>query len=223
MKINLNFKKILKWIVLILLFLIVLIIIVIKFFPDKNEFQQILIPEIQVQEHKKWQLKGQTMVDRTYSFYGLNGLGYYQKELKKEKQKPAKEQNSSLISLLKYRCQTQKEPTDLLLFINEPFRKWGKNDIGESWFGSGIVQINEETIFNQYVEYIACQEFEGCLWFWYDGPQYILEEDKDYYIVDVWLPYNHKNQSDYRYKRYHLYFNPVRKTLSVYKNKFNIK
>ncbi|WP_153368921.1 hypothetical protein [Candidatus Phytoplasma sacchari] len=74
MKMKFNFNKILKWTVFIGLLLVVFLIIIIKLFPDKSEFKQIPIPETQIQENKKWQEQGQTMVDRTYTFYGLNGF-----------------------------------------------------------------------------------------------------------------------------------------------------
>ncbi|RAM57668.1 hypothetical protein DH96_02330 [Candidatus Phytoplasma oryzae] len=90
-----NFKKIFKWIILILLLFIVVIIIIINLFSMKTEFVQIPIPEPKVFITKQWQdPKGQSMITRKYIFYGLNGLGYYQKELEKEQKKETKDQNS---------------------------------------------------------------------------------------------------------------------------------
>ncbi|RAM57667.1 hypothetical protein DH96_02320 [Candidatus Phytoplasma oryzae] len=62
------------------------------------------------------------------------------------------------------------------------------------------------------------------MWFDYEGPQYLLDEDKDYYISDARLPYDSDNQTvTGSTKIYRLYFNPKRNTLSVYTDKFNTK
>nr|KAB8122758.1 hypothetical protein F2B49_00830 [Candidatus Phytoplasma sacchari] len=71
---------------------------------------------------------------------------------------------------------------------------------------------------------MRCEEVPGHVWFIYQGPQYLLDEDKDYYIGKANLPYDPNNQiGTDSTKEYHLHFNPVRKTLSVYTEKFNVK
>ncbi|RAM57717.1 hypothetical protein DH96_02120 [Candidatus Phytoplasma oryzae] len=219
-----KFKKIFKWIILLLLFLIVVIIIIINFFPSKTEFVQIPIPEPKVSVTKQWQdPQGQSMITKKYTFYGLNGLGYYQKELEKEQQKEIKDQNSYEIIFLKHRFQTQKEPTDILPFVKQPFNKWrtdaNQNAFCSTTFRPGVV-VDSPLI--RYIGFMRCEEATGVMWFYYDGPQYLLDEDKDYYIGKASLAYNPDNQLT-DWKEYHLHFNPVRKTLSVYTEKFNVE
>ncbi|KXT29058.1 ATP-dependent Zn protease domain protein, partial [Candidatus Phytoplasma oryzae] len=129
------------------------------------------------------------------------------------------------IILYQHRLQTQKEPTDILPFAKQPFNKW-RTDANQYAFGSttfmkGSVVDSPLTL---YIGFMRCEEATGVMWFYYDGPQYLLNEDKDYYIGNADLPYDPNNQIGFgSTKTYHLHFNPVRKTLSVYTEKFNVE
>ncbi|WEK82292.1 MAG: hypothetical protein PR2021_2180 [Candidatus Phytoplasma pruni] len=61
--------------------------------------------------------------------------------------------------------------------------------------------------------------------FHFKGPKYLLELDQDCFIYPVNTPINVRNNEDlidtYKDKTYYLYLNPVRKTLSLYTEKFN--
>ncbi|KXT29061.1 hypothetical protein AXA84_0247 [Candidatus Phytoplasma oryzae] len=85
------------------------------------------------------------MITKKYTFYGLNGLGHYQKELEKEQNKPTAEElarqdpeaaklspleieekikDPDKIILYQHRLQTQKEHHDILDFVEQLFNKW---------------------------------------------------------------------------------------------------
>ncbi|KAB8121691.1 hypothetical protein ['Cynodon dactylon' phytoplasma] len=222
MKINLNLKKILKWLIILLLLLVILFFVIGSLLPQPP-FKQIPIPEPQIQEMRKYLDNNQPMIEKRYTFYGLNGLGYYQKELEKEQQKPIEAQNPYLITFLKQRSQTQQEPTDFLPFVKNPFKEWRATDSGVPVFYNSTLSKGTvlDSPLNQYIT-LRCEEVLGRVWLYYTGPQYLLDEDKDYYIGDANLPYDPQKQISQR-KQYHLHFNPVRNTLSVYTEKFNVK
>ncbi|MDO8064044.1 hypothetical protein [Candidatus Phytoplasma bonamiae] len=48
----------------------------------------------------------------------------------------------------------------------------------------------------------------------YNGPKYLIEEDKDYY-----LGYAFVADSNSKLTNFYLHFNPVRQTLSLYQDK----
>ncbi|WCA22371.1 hypothetical protein [Candidatus Phytoplasma oryzae] len=224
MKISFKFKKIFKWIVLILLLFIGLVLIISYFLP-KPPFKQIPIPAPHIHEAHKWLDQGQTMVEKRYVFYGLNGLGYYQKELTQAQQKPTTEQNPYLISFLQHRVNTQPEPSDILPFVKNPFIKW-ETDEGSPAFGWSTFdrEVGSNTEISHYLKDMQCEKGHGQFTFSYKGPQYLLEEDKDYYIGEARLAYDPNNQiGTGSTKEYYLHFNPVRHTLSVYTKKMNTK
>ncbi|KXT29059.1 ATP-dependent Zn protease domain protein [Candidatus Phytoplasma oryzae] len=218
-----KFKKIFKWIILLLLLLIVVIIIIINFFPSKTEFVKIPIPEPKVSVTKQWQdPQGQPMIEKNYIFYGLNGLGYYQKELEKEQQKKIKDQNSNEIILLKHRLQTQKEPTDILDFVKQPFGHWYIFSYEISSISITFEKNILESLLANYISEFSTDEDGRSFSFSYKGPQYLLETDQDYFIGVAYLPFDPNDQLFLR-KKYQLHFNPKRNTLSVYTDKFNTK
>ncbi|KXT29220.1 AAA domain family protein [Candidatus Phytoplasma oryzae] len=117
------------------------------------------------------------------------------------------------------------EPSDVLAFVKKPFNKWRTDAyqyaFSSATFSKGLVV---DSPLNRYIGFMRCEEATGVMWFYYDGPQYLLNEDKDYYIGNADLPYDPNNQIGFgSTKTYHLHFNPVRKTLSVYTEKFNVE
>nr|WP_153368919.1 hypothetical protein [Candidatus Phytoplasma sacchari]KAB8122756.1 hypothetical protein F2B49_00820 [Candidatus Phytoplasma sacchari] len=107
-------------------------------------------------------------------------------------------------------------------FVKQPFREW-RTDSGQPAFrGSTFNKAIRDSVFEVYIKYMRCETAPGNVWFIYQGPQYLLDEDKDYYIGDAELAYD-PNEQLLNTKTYHLHFNPVRKTLSVYTEKFNVK
>ncbi len=60
--------------------------------------------------------------------------------------------------------------------------------------------------------------------FHFKGPKYLLDLDQDCFIYPVNTPINVRNSGvydTYQDKTYYLHLNPVRKTLSLYTEKFN--
>ncbi|MGL9688090.1 MAG: hypothetical protein ACQBVK_05065, partial [Candidatus Phytoplasma sp. TWB_XP] len=50
----------------------------------------------------------------------------------------------------------------------------------------------------------------------YQGPKYFLDNDKDYYLGTAFV-----HDANFKLTHFHLHFNPVRKTLSIFKDKHN--
>ncbi|WIA07873.1 MAG: hypothetical protein BGWL_c3890 [Candidatus Phytoplasma cynodontis] len=119
----------------------------------------------------------------------------------------------------------KKEPSDLLPYVKQPFFRWRTIDGGNTYnFDSAtLTKASEIIVLDPYISDMHSDEREALFKFKYQGPQYLLEEDKDYYIGDANLYYSNENERFYNRKTYHLHFNPVRNTLSVYTEKFNTK
>ncbi|WCA22366.1 AAA family ATPase [Candidatus Phytoplasma oryzae] len=117
------------------------------------------------------------------------------------------------------------EPSDILSFVRKPFIQW-ETDEGSPAFGWSTFdeEVGSNTEISGCLKDMQCEKAHGQFTFSYKGPQYLLEEDKDYYIGKARLPYDPNNQiGTGSTKEYHLHFNPVRHTLSVYTKKMNTK
>ncbi|WCA22389.1 hypothetical protein [Candidatus Phytoplasma oryzae] len=195
-----------------------------NFKNHQNKSVNIIAPKIQ--EIRKWQAQGKEMTEKVYTFYDLNGLGYYQKELDKEQQKPKNEQNPTLIKLYQIRIKTQKEPNNILSFIQKPFSQWINKYNQDAFYEATFIKTQDSLLFSYLKDFdikkLIGKDVHDYLFFRFKGPRYFLEEDKDYYIGKANLNYDEKNPLIKR-KEYHLHFNPVRNTLSVYTHKFNTK
>ncbi|MFB5029600.1 MAG: hypothetical protein WJU30_00137 [Candidatus Phytoplasma pruni] len=224
--------------------------------------------------------KDMTKVQEVYTFYGLEGLGYYQKILNQFKnnqhplQKELKtlleqkatlasqvialeqdqdkiskktliEQKQNAIALLEQqiknlnneiteekelceeRANTQKEPTDLAPFVKYPFDQW--EDEGVDYFGLFMEGAQKggrtESFFSGKASSNLFQKEDQHKYeFHFKGPKYLLELDQDCFIYPVNTPINVKKSGladTYQRKPYYLHLNPVRKTLSLYTEKFN--
>ncbi len=187
--------------------------------------------------------EGTTMIEVVYTFYGLEGLGYYEKKLKEEIIKEEKKQKVGIkkfnnvevetflietdeIIKLKKLLNTQKEPTDLAYFVKYPFDQWkdGGVDYFNNFTGQSLAD-NTKSFFSGKASSNLFQErndhkFE----FHFKGPKYLLDLDQDCFIYPVNTPINVRNSGvydTYQRKPYYLHLNPVRKTLSLYTEKFN--
>ncbi|WP_052177949.1 hypothetical protein [Chrysanthemum yellows phytoplasma] len=148
----------------------------------------------------KTKIEGTPMIKRTYTFYGLNGLG------------KGKHQ--------------EYEPTDLATFCKNPFNEWNEplpyhpgSDFNyfhtnyknkDSQFdGGNRVSVDHS---NHYIELN------------YEGPKYLLEEDKDFFMDEVNCPTNKKDEDNHiKCKTYYLHFNPKQGYITLYTQKFNKK
>ncbi|WP_457915988.1 hypothetical protein [Candidatus Phytoplasma sacchari] len=106
--------------------------------------------------------------------------------------------------------------------MKQPFYKWINQYLDTKPFHILIDSLLEVYLKDLDFSKQAVKGNSECLSLCYEGPNYILEKDKDYYIGEAFLSFDSKEPLLLR-KKYYLHFNPVRKTLSVYKNKFNIK
>ncbi|MGL9687375.1 MAG: hypothetical protein ACQBVK_01050, partial [Candidatus Phytoplasma sp. TWB_XP] len=60
----------------------------------------------------------------------------------------------------------------------------------------------------------------------YEGPKWLLEEDKDFYMDDVKCREFESIENfdgKFRYKNHYLHFNPVKRYITLYTKKFNVK
>ncbi|WCA22538.1 hypothetical protein [Candidatus Phytoplasma oryzae] len=223
-KIKKNIKK-----VLIYFFILALSCFIFYFFINYSNFNKedknqniTIIPSPKVEEKKKWRENGQEMIKKEYTFYGLNGIGYYQKELEKEQYKPLLEQNPSFISLYQQRIKNQQEPSDILPFVKKPFDQW-IIEYDQYTFDKYTFVTMKESLLDVYLSNFEIKKEINpkCLILCYEGPQYLLNEDKDYYIGKANLSYNPKHPL--YTKEYYLHFNPARQTISIYIHQFNTK
>ncbi|WP_373403001.1 hypothetical protein [Candidatus Phytoplasma solani] len=143
-------------------------------------------------------IEGTPMIKRTYTFYGLAGLG--------------KGNHYS------------HEPTDLAPFVKNPFDNWyekgytvdefdgfhTKYKYKDSQFGGGNgVSVDPS---NHYIELN------------YEGPKWLLEKDKDFFMDEVNCPTNkHRPDGSVINKTYYLHFNPKQGYITLYTQKHNTK
>ncbi|WBL31616.1 AAA family ATPase [Candidatus Phytoplasma sacchari] len=114
------------------------------------------------------------------------------------------------------------EPSDILSFVKQPFQKWFTDANQYAFNNATLMLTHETTMLSKYITFMKCEEAPGYFWFVYEGPQYLLDEDKDYYIGDAELPYDPNNQVGIdSTKKYYLHFNPCKNQIMVYDKKFN--
>ncbi|WP_439099972.1 effector, partial [Candidatus Phytoplasma asiaticum] len=161
------------------------------------------------------------MIKAKYTFDGFNGIGYYQQQL-------ANKANIGAFEFMKIqdRLKTQKEPTNLANYIKEgyPFDRWNNRGLDYKRTSiNGFEFSSFDTADDSYLDiYIEIEKqfhkdsYGNCLIIKYNGPKYLIETDKDYYLGDA-----HVSNADFNLTDFHLHFNPVRKTLSLYQDKHN--
>ncbi|WAN63463.1 ATP-dependent Zn protease [Candidatus Phytoplasma rubi] len=212
-----NIKKIIKWVFIvlgILLFLIIGFIVLTEMEIIKLPKEEIpTLKETKFENIDEWYDGNNKcqMIKAKYTFDSLNGIGYYQQQL-------ANKDNINFYELgnIKNRLENQKEPSNLANYIKDrhPFDHWNNNGFKFSQFDKEI-----DSYLYKYVR-LEQQLNEGpggnYLILKYKGPKHFLEEDKDYYLGCTWLENSEFNNEDF-----HLHFNPVRKTLSLYQDKHN--
>ncbi|KXT29468.1 hypothetical protein AXA84_0114 [Candidatus Phytoplasma oryzae] len=223
------FKK--KWIFIVLIMFLFLVLS--KIFQNKKKFIEEInfsssIPapkmkEIKILGKEKWK-----NIHKEYIFYGLNGFYYYKKELQKEKNKPIRNQNSSLISFYQHKIEMQKEPKDILGFLQKTFKEWGNTEIGVPAFDDITFIKSEKSVLYPFIENfkvnndsVSLTKDNYYLTFTFKGPKYLLAKDVDFFLGNANLPYYDRDTNIILTKKYYLHFNPVRNILSVYTEKFN--
>ncbi|BAD04735.1 hypothetical protein PAM_650 [Onion yellows phytoplasma OY-M] len=222
-----NIKKIIKWFFIILgilLFLLIGFFVLTEMEIIKLPKEEIpILKETAFENIEEWYDDKQkcTMIKAKYTFDGLNGIGYYQQQL-------ANKENIGAFELMKIqeRLELQKEPSNLVCYIKDrhPFDRWNKD--GDTYnfttldgFDSASFDKKDDSQLYLYVKFEK-QQHKGPgfnhLILKYKGPKHFLEEDKDYYLGRARV-----DDSNFESTNFHLHFNPVRKTLSLYQDKHN--
>ncbi|WP_342386656.1 ATP-binding protein [Candidatus Phytoplasma asteris] len=128
------------------------------------------------------------------------------------------------LKLVDNRRELQKEPSNLVCYIKDrhPFDRWNKRGLTYDrttldGFDSASFDKKDDSQLYLYVKFKK-QQHKGpggnCLIVKYKGPKHFLEDDKDYYLGEAFV-----HDSDFKLTHFHLHFNPVRKTLSLYQDK----
>ncbi|MHA0849856.1 MAG: putative secreted protein [Candidatus Phytoplasma australasiaticum] len=132
------------------------------------------------------------------------------------------------LKLVENRRELQKEPTNLVCYIKDrhPFDRWNKD--GDTYnhttldgFDSASFDKEDDSQLYLYVKFEK-QQNKGpggnYLILKYQGPKHFLEDDKDYYLGEAFV-----HNDNFKLTDFHLHFNPVRKTLSLYQDKHHAK
>ncbi|QKX95523.1 MAG: ATP-dependent Zn protease [Rapeseed phyllody phytoplasma] len=128
------------------------------------------------------------------------------------------------LKLVENRRELQKEPSNLVCYIKDrhPFDRWNKN--GDTYnhttldgFDDASFDKKDDSQLYLYLKFEK-QQHKGpggnCLIVKYKGPKHFLEDDKDYYLGDAFV-----DDANFKLTHFHLHFNPVRQTLSLYQDK----
>ncbi|GLH61502.1 hypothetical protein [Rhus yellows phytoplasma] len=143
-------------------------------------------------------LQGTPMIDIKYTFYGLKGLGKGQHQ--------------------------EYEPADIPPFYKNPFNKWDYKNDRIDYFGT--FGDEEKRGDSQFTVSLIPDPTNYTIELNYEGPKWLIEEDKDFYIDEFkCIEFESIKNFDgkIRYKNYYLHFNPVKKYITLYTKKFNIK
>jgi hypothetical protein len=129
-------------------------------------------------------------------------------------------------SLILDRLESQPEPSNLVCYIKNlhPFDRWNEDgDTYDFTTLNGFAHAHFYTKNCSYLHYnimFEKQQNEGPgdnkLILKYKGPKHLLNEDKDYYLGNAFV-----HDANFKLTHFHLHFNPVRKTLSIFKDKHN--
>ncbi|WP_284928701.1 hypothetical protein [Candidatus Phytoplasma sp. AldY-WA1] len=145
------------------------------------------------------------LIEKTYTFFGFNGFD---------------------------QCQYKdKIPKDLIHCIKEPFNKWcfyknpfaieETNYFSPAYFNIDTLSTNYNgpvfSVFNN-----SFVEKDDTIKMDYEGPKYLLEEDKDFYVNEVKCPIQMANKK-VGTTTYYLHFNPKKQYITLYNEKMNIK
>ncbi|WP_373403149.1 hypothetical protein [Candidatus Phytoplasma solani] len=146
-------------------------------------------------------IEGTPMIKRTYTFYGLTGLrrGHH----------------------------PEHEPTDLAPFVKNPFNKWhDPNHVlsePDEYFDYFHTKNKDKD--SQFNNHMQVSTVNHNIYINYEGPKWLLEEDKDFFMDEVECRISKDRIEDGRfaYKNYYLHFNPKQGYITLYTQKFNTK
>ncbi|AGL90511.1 hypothetical protein [Candidatus Phytoplasma australiense] len=141
---------------------------------------------------------GHQMIKVKYTFYGLNGLGRG-----------------------KHR---EYEPTDIMQFVKNPFDKWKTKYSTNDYFDTFNTGINRDD--SQFQNKLLKNSIDHYMYINYEGPKWLIEEDKDFFMDEVECHIINPKYSRYpknEKKNYYLHFNPKQRYITLYTKKFNTK
>ncbi len=151
------------------------------------------------------------IIERTYTFFGFNGLD---------------------------QCQyPDKVPKDLAPFIREPFDNWyytnkmppykGHGGSDFDYFMSASFDIdnlsNEDSKLRIKGNPNSFININHTIKMDYEGPKYLLEKDEDLYVNEVKCPLQEETMFTKKTKTYYLHFNPKQQYITLYTDKMNTK
>ncbi|QYC31299.1 AAA family ATPase [Paulownia witches'-broom phytoplasma] len=142
--------------------------------------------------------KSNIQINIKYTFYGLDGLGKGQHQ--------------------------EYEPTDIPPFYKNPFNKWKYKNSQIDHFGAFWNEHKRGD--SQFKVSLRPSPTNHTIELNYEGPKWLLEEDKDFYIDEFECREfeSIENFKDgFKYKNYYLHFNPVKQYITLYTKKFNTK
>ncbi|WP_041639806.1 hypothetical protein [Aster yellows witches'-broom phytoplasma] len=161
---------------------------------------EIILEEVK-EDGSKVKIQGTPMIKRKYTFYGIAGLGRGHHQ--------------------------EYEPTDLPFYIKDlyPFDKWKKPLFDHHRSDFGFFHTNNKYKDSQFYPHSPIKDSSNhYIYINYEGPKYLLEEDKDFFMDEVRYPTNKEDQDGHTILNVcYLHFNPVKKYLTLYTKKFNIK
>jgi hypothetical protein len=171
---------------------------------NKEKIKTIKSSEIKLElvetDGSKTQIEGTPMIQRTYIFYGLDGIGRGQ--------------------------YPEHEPTDLAPFIKSPFTKWHdpQHVLREPFEYFDYFRPKHKNESSQFNNLLIPSPSNHNIYLNYKGAKYLLEEDKDFFMDEVQCPTKEKNDNGiFMCKPYYLHFNPQKKYITIYNQKHNIK
>ncbi|WEX20370.1 MAG: cell division protease FtsH [Candidatus Phytoplasma citri] len=132
------------------------------------------------------------------------------------------------LKMVENRRDTYLEPANLACYIKDryPFDRWNKDGVTydmttANGFKFSSFDTNIDSCLYVYVD-LEKQLNKGpggnYLILKYEGPKWLIEADKDYYLGRA-----HVSDSNFKLTNFHLHFNPVRQTLSLYQNKYHTR
>ncbi|WP_349402170.1 AAA family ATPase [Candidatus Phytoplasma solani] len=140
--------------------------------------------------------KDRRMIKRTYTFYGLAGLG-------KGKH-------------------PEHEPTDLAPFVKNPFDNWYEKGYTVDEFRGFHTKRQHKD--SQFDDHMLVDPSNHYIELNYEGPKWLLEEDKDFFMDEVNCPTNKSRpEGSLINKTYYLHFNPKQAYITLYTQKHNTK
>ncbi|WP_261974267.1 hypothetical protein [Vaccinium witches'-broom phytoplasma] len=155
-----------------------------------------------------------TIIDQTYPFTRFNGLD---------------------------NCQyPRKVPSDLKAFVKQkPFNQWHYREESLRFNSTqpncfdGVVAVRQDldsrknnslfTQNNTFSDTVLIDQSNYNIQIRYQGPKYILDTDKDFYLQPIKIPKNNLLGSLHDKQIYYLHFNPVKQYLTLYTEPMNTK